>query len=74
MSHASDNPVFCARKDDLGCAASHPGSRHDAIRAQQEGWFHSLKTQLHYCPEHVPDWVPAWRAAQAAKKKETADA
>jgi hypothetical protein len=67
VSHAADNPVFCARKADLGCTASHPGGKHAAIRAAAEGWFRSSKAQLSFCPAHVPDWVPEWRAALAAK-------
>jgi hypothetical protein len=70
MSQASESPVRCARR---GCTASHPGSRHDNIRAQGEGWFHSRRDDAHFCPEHVPGWVPEWRARQAAKK-ETASA
>lgn len=67
MSHASDNPVFCVRKPE-GCPASHPGSRWDAMKADREGWFHSRAEEAAYCPEHVPGWVPAWRAKQAARK------
>ena len=66
MSHASENPVYCARRADLGCTASHPGSRWDAMAADREGWFHS-KAEGAFCPGHVPDWVPAWRAKQEAK-------
>lgn len=62
MSHAAANPVYCARREDLGCQASYPGSKHAAIRAGQEGWFRSRKTGEAFCPEHVPDWVAGWRA------------
>jgi hypothetical protein len=67
VSHASENPVPCARAKDLGCTASHPSGRWGAIRADRDGWFHSLAEEKAFCPEHVPDWVPAWRARQAAK-------
>lgn len=67
MSQASDNPVFCARRDDLGCTASRPGSKHDAIRAAAEGWFDSQKTGESFCPAHVPEWVAQWRARKQEK-------
>ncbi len=64
MSHASDNPVRCARQGDLGCTASFPGSKFDAIAAGVEGWFFSRGTDDAFCPEHIPDWVAGWRARQ----------
>ena len=67
MSYASEHPVFCARREDLGCTASHPGSRWDTMKADRAGWFHSKAEECAYCPGHVPDWVPAWRAKQEAK-------
>lgn len=67
MSYASDYPVHCARQADLGCAESFPGSRHDQIRAQEQGWFFSRKTGEAFCPAHEPDWVPAWRERKAAR-------
>jgi hypothetical protein len=70
VSHAADNPVFCARKDDLGCPARTPDSRFHRIRAGEAGWFFSRETEEAYCPEHVPGWVPAWRARKAVEKFE----
>lgn len=70
MSHASENPVYCAMRESLGCPASHPSGRWGSQKAANEGWFASRQDELSYCPEHVPDWVPAWRAQQAAKKYE----
>jgi hypothetical protein len=67
VSHASEHPVFCARRADLNCTASHPGSRWDAMKADKAGWFHSRAEECAWCPKHVPDWVPAWRAKQAAR-------
>ena len=67
MSFASEHPVFCARREDLNCTASHPGSRWDAMKADRGGWFHSYQEEQAYCPDHVPDWVPAWREKRAAK-------
>jgi hypothetical protein len=60
--------VTCARRGDLGCPASYPASKFAAIRAGEAGWFCSKAEECAYCPDHVPDWVPAWRAAQAKKK------
>lgn len=67
MSFASEHPVFCARRKDLDCQASHPSSRWDAMRADRAGWFHSYQEEQAYCPAHVPSWVPAWRAKQEAR-------
>jgi hypothetical protein len=67
VGYAADHPVYCARREDLGCQASHPGSRWDSMKADKAGWFHSRAEECAWCPEHVPDWVPAWRARQAAR-------
>jgi hypothetical protein len=67
ISHAAAYPVHCARAADLGCLATRPGGKFAAIAAHDAGWFSSRRDDLEYCPEHVPDWVPAWRARQAAK-------
>lgn len=37
------------------------------MAADKAGWFHSKAEECAWCPEHVPDWVPAWRAKQAAR-------
>jgi hypothetical protein len=68
VSHASAHPVRCARQADLGCPAQVPGSRHDQIRAQAAGWFFSRREDAAFCPDHVPDWVPAWRERQKAAR------
>lgn len=60
MSYAQDHPVTCVRREDLGCPVSFPGSKFAAIKAQGEGWFFA-KDGIAYCPEHVPEWVAAWR-------------
>jgi hypothetical protein len=62
VSHAAQNLVYCARREDLGCQASHPGSKWASIRAGQEGWFTSRANDLAYCPDHVPEWATRWRA------------
>jgi hypothetical protein len=70
VSWAAEHPVYCARREDAGCQASHPRSRFDAIKATEQGWFHSHAEGLAYCPGHVPEWVPAWREKQAARRFE----
>lgn len=65
MSHASENPVHCAKREELGCQASFPGSKHAQMRARAEGWFFSRREDAAYCPEHVPAWVAEWRAGLA---------
>lgn len=66
MSHATENPVFCARGGD-GCTASHPSGKWGTMAADKAGWFHSKAEECAWCPEHLPDWVPAQRAKQAAR-------
>jgi hypothetical protein len=66
MSYAGEHPVTCTRQADLGCPASFPGSKHDAIAAAEAGWFFSFKDDAAYCPEHVPGWVPGWRERKQA--------
>lgn len=68
MSQVTSRVVTCARRADLNCPASHPADRFSSIRAHDAGWFHSKAEDLDYCPGHVPDWVPAWRAEQAKRK------
>ena len=44
-----------------GCEAWFRDSGYWAhIKAQNLGWFF-MKDETKYCPDHVPDWVPAWR-------------
>lgn len=58
--------VTCAQQ---GCATSyHNKSGWDSIRAQSKGWFEQ-KNGKSWCPEHVPDWVPAWREQQAREAR-----
>jgi hypothetical protein len=65
MSRTSEHPVTCLEE---GCPASFPGSKFDAIRAQEAGWFFPREHEglRGWCPAHVPSWVPAWRARKAA--------
>lgn len=64
MTYGSEHQTVCCAPD---CDASFRGSKFDAIRASEEGWFFS-KSGDAYCPEHVPVWVPAWRARQASRE------
>jgi hypothetical protein len=70
VSYAAEHPVYCARREDLGCTASHPRSRFDDIKANEAGWFSSYQERQSYCPDHVPDWVPGWRESRARRKFE----
>lgn len=38
------------------------------VKANDDGWFFQKDGNV-WCPVHVPEWVPAWREAQRAKKK-----
>lgn len=69
MSHRQGHRESCARAEDLGCTASFPAGKFDAIRASEAGWFRSREEHKWFCPEHVPDWVPAWRASLASRRK-----
>jgi hypothetical protein len=62
--------VHCARARDLGCTATRPEHKFGAIRAQEAGWFTSKETGDSFCPDHLPGWVPAWRAKKAVRKFE----
>lgn len=55
--HCCDHPT--------GCKNTHPVGRFGSGQSQagQLGWFFQ-KNGTSYCPEHVPDWVPAWRASR----------
>jgi len=55
-------PKRCAHE---GCDAEIKGHAWAVIKA--EDWFFQ-KDGTSWCPDHLPDWVPAWRARQAAKK------
>lgn len=63
MSDESRRIKYTRRCVADGCTATFPGSKWDSIRAGDTGWFFT-KVGDAYCPEHVPEWVPAWRARQ----------
>lgn len=66
--------VHCARSKDLGCKAEHASDKFSAIRAAGAGWFRSRQDEQEFCPEHVPDWVPAWRERQQQSKRKVRSA
>lgn len=43
------------------CESEHPAHHWGNKRAETEGWFHQRNGDA-WCPQHVPAWVPAWRA------------
>lgn len=49
--------MSCAEPD---CLAEHKADRWNATKASGEGWFQQKNGEC-WCPEHVPEWVPAWR-------------
>lgn len=55
-----EDRVRCSIK---GCRTSYSKDMWSSIKATEAGWFQQ-KDLTAFCPEHVPDWVPAWRAKQ----------
>jgi hypothetical protein len=55
--------IVCSEKE---CQESIPNNKWAKIRAgspkKGEGWFFSMEDpKIAHCPNHLPDWVPAWR-------------
>lgn len=46
-------------------------SKWDEIRAAEKGWFFQHDGKA-FCPTHVPDWVPQWRA-DVKRRREQAE-
>lgn len=42
------------------CEKTFQDHRWGRIRANSLGWFFQLNG-MNWCPDHIPDWVPAWR-------------
>jgi len=42
-------------------------SKFERIRAGSEGWFFPREGGA-WCPDHLPEWVPAWRERQKKRK------
>ena len=53
-----ENLLGCCRE---GCAAEIKDHYWGRVKS---GWF-LQKNGLQYCPEHTPEWVPAWRERRA---------
>lgn len=53
--------------DEPGCEASFRSNKWEKVRASDQGWFFSFRDETSWCPEHVPDWVPAWREGRKAR-------
>lgn len=47
-----------------GCNTRHKKNRWATSNAGKTGWFFQKDGSV-YCPDHVPDWVAAWRANNA---------
>lgn len=65
ITHVSDPGHKTAEKTcaQNGCDESYQEHRWGAIKAHDAGWF-TQKDGTAWCPQHVPDWVPAWRERQ----------
>ena len=55
-----DETEICCLAD--GCPNTIKNHAWGKIKA--EGWFFSRDGSA-YCPEHVPEWVDAWRASKS---------
>lgn len=53
-----------------GCDASFKNHSWGAVKAHDAGWFQQNDGGA-WCPEHVPDWVPAWRERQRLRATRT---
>ncbi len=53
---------------DPGCEARYQPHRWGSIKAHATGWF-IQKDGTAWCPEHVPDWVEAWRSARSVPRE-----
>lgn len=60
------NIIKCA---EAGCDSVWPDrSSWDAIKAHGAGWL-LMKNGDAWCPEHLPEWVPRWRAKMERERK-----
>jgi len=53
-------------RDGVRCTASIELHYWAKVRASDKGWFFQKDGTI-WCPEHVPEWVPAWRAEKKRK-------
>ena len=59
------HPVSSTKCAESDCTASVKNHYWGHVKA--DGWFFSKEGPA-WCPEHLPDWVPAWRERQKAKR------
>lgn len=60
------NPALVVVCSGGGCEKFFVPSRWGNQAAQNKGWFLQRNGQV-WCPDHVPDWVPAWRLKKELK-------
>lgn len=58
-----DHTAYCVIP---GCSNEYKSHEWGKKKAQRDGWFFSKESGA-YCPDHLPGWVPAWRARNASK-------
>lgn len=63
-SDQRDGLLHCAEP---GCLATHKSDKWNNLRAAKLGWFLQRNGDK-WCPEHTPEWVPAWRESQRDKR------
>ena len=50
--------VYCSHR---GCKNKHKNNKWANIKAiSEKGWTHQKNGDV-WCPEHLPEWVEAWR-------------
>jgi hypothetical protein len=54
--------IYCRR---AGCPAHFPAEPWAWTGAVAAGWHVSGGGRESFCPDHLPTWVPAWRARRA---------
>lgn len=52
------------------CQATVSDHYHGRVEAHLGGWFFSRDKSSRWCPTHLPEWVPEYRAKKAAEKEE----
>jgi hypothetical protein len=51
------------------CTATYGAHKWGKIRAHSEGWFFPDDAEPGgWCPDHLPEWVPDWRARKSAAR------
>lgn len=68
MSQKNPDTTY-ASCDVPGCDNTYPDHAWGAIKANGAGWFRSKDDTVIRCPEHLPEWVPAWRESRRKKNE-----